>query len=69
MFSNLGNMGDQRFHDPPGHSLMKGECRTGRRIPCPVQNMFQIPVEPRQEISFSGGVKQVLMVIAGKIGF
>ncbi len=69
MFVNLGNMSDQRFHDPPGHLLMKGECRAGRRTPCLVQDLFQIPVEPCQEISFSGNMKQVLMVMAGKIRF
>jgi hypothetical protein len=69
VYLNLRKMSDQRLHDPLGHPLMKGECRTGRRMPCLVQDMFQNPVEPRQEISLFANLKQVLMMIAGKIGF
>lgn len=69
MFVNLGNMSDQRIHDPPGHPLMEGKGRAGRRTPCPVQDIFQVLVEPRQEIPFSGDVKQVLMVMLVEIGF
>ena len=69
MFANLGKMSDQGFHDPPGHPLMEGKGHAGRRTPCPVQDMFHILVKPRQEIAFSGDVEQVLMVMAGKIGF
>ncbi len=69
MLANLGKVSDQCFHEPPGHPLMKRVPRAGRRMPSLVQDIFQFLIEPRQEISFSGDMKQVLMVMAGKIGF
>lgn len=67
--ANLWKVGDQCFHEQPGQPLMERVSRAGRRMPCLVQDMLQFLVEPRQEISLFSNVKQVLVEMAGQIGF
>ncbi|TVQ99101.1 MAG: hypothetical protein EA399_08495 [Desulfovibrionales bacterium] len=67
MDANLGNVPTERIHDQLRHLLMKGKGLAWRGGPQHVENMIHFSIKPCQEISLSGQMKHVLMVVASQV--
>ncbi len=67
MDANLGNVPTKRIHDQLRHLLMEGKGPAWRGGPQCVEDMLHFAINPGQEISLSGQMKHVLMVVAGQV--